>query len=73
MPKFLEHDCKGVNVTCSGEPGCLRNGTKGAGEEEFAWFLLQKQGKRLQGYSAFVLSASACPAKIFLVRVGALP
>lgn len=73
VPKFLEHDCKGINVTCSGEPGCLCDGTKGVDEEHFAWFLLQKQGKGLQGYSPCVLSASVYPAKIFLFCLGALP
>lgn len=73
VPKFLEHDHRGVNVTCSGEPGCLCNGTKEIDEEEFAWFLLQKQVKGLQGCSVCVLSASVCPAGIFLFCVGALP
>ena len=35
MPKFLENHCNGESVTCSGEPGCLDNGTKGMDEAEF--------------------------------------
>lgn len=34
MPKFLENYCNGGNMTCSGEPDCLENGTKGMDETE---------------------------------------
>lgn len=74
VPKFLKDDCKVIiNVTWSGEPGCVCNGTKGMDEEEFPWFLLQKQGKGLQGYSACALSASVYPDRIFWFVLGLCP
>lgn len=35
MTKYLGNYYNGGNVTCSGEPGCLDNGTKGIDEAEF--------------------------------------
>lgn len=74
MPEYLENYCNGGNVTCSGEPGCLFNGTKRMDEEKFTWrFLFQKQGKRLHRCSACVLPASASSFRVFLFCVSALP
>lgn len=74
MPKFLENYCNGGNVTCSGGPGCLDNSTKEMDEAEFHLkFSLTEARKRLHRCLACVLSASACPVRVFLFCVGALP